>query len=129
MKKLFLLALVVIGLCYCTKDKSVMPDNTPTSKAPITQELCDTTPASFSADINPIIQASCATPGCHNTTGAAGIKLTNYSEIKSQAELNRFLSAIKHKSGFSNMPKSASKLADSNITKIECWINNGLLDD
>jgi hypothetical protein len=129
MKKILILSTALIGIYSCTKEKSVMPDDTISPKTQITQELCDTTPASFSADINPIIQASCAIPGCHNTTGAAGIKLTNYSEIKSQAELNRFLSSIKHESGFSNMPKSANKLADSTITKIECWINNGLLDD
>lgn len=37
---------------------------------------------SFSADIQPILEARCALPGCHVAPGAAGLDLSNYDGFK-----------------------------------------------
>ena len=109
------LIVFILGFFYaCTKDTA------PT--APTTGD-CDSTPKSFSTDVNPVIQASCALSGCHaaGSNNGPGALLT-YSQIFNARTSIR--SAV-----FSGrMPKNAS-LSVSEKAKILCWIDNGSKND
>lgn len=92
---------------------------------------CDTTAVTYSNTVSSILSSQCYS--CHsNTTAAnlgAGIKLENYSDAKKYADNGKLVGTIKYSPGFSGMPKSAAKMSDCNIKKIETWITNGTLND
>lgn len=76
--------------------------------------------------------AQCATAGCHNAaTASAGANLSTYTAIKTYITNSKdfFIGSIKHTSGFSAMPKGGTKLATCDISKIESWINAGMLNN
>jgi len=80
----------------------------------------------YSTDIKPIMEASCATPGCHgNGAKQGGFDLSNYNGCK--AAKDRLDGAVQHLSGYAPMPDGAPKLSDANIQKISCWVKNGCL--
>jgi len=88
---------------------------------------CEIDSFKFNAHILPIIVKNCQ--GCHGKTNpSGGISLTNYFQIKIQADSGNLLGALKHEVGFSSMPPSG-KMPDCQITVIERWINNGKAND
>jgi hypothetical protein len=111
--------------CYYDKESDLY-GTTPTNTT------CDTTNAKFAAFVSPLISASCASSGCHSTSGqAGGINLGTYASIKSYITGNkaRFLGSINRTAGYSQMPQGAAKLAACDITKIQTWINGGMLNN
>jgi hypothetical protein len=88
---------------------------------------CSGITPTYSADIAPILNATCADDGCHGSVNSqAGIKLTNYAETKAGSGNSKFLKAIKYQSGATAMPPDpALKLSDAQVKLIECWIQNG----
>ncbi len=107
----FALALTLI---QCTKDTVV---DTAT---------CTGTTPTYLADIKAIMDASCATSGCHSAAKKeSGFDLSSYAGTKAGAANAAFLGSMQHKSGYNAMPKSASKLSDASLTKIACWVQNG----
>lgn len=93
---------------------------------------CDSSTAKFSTFVSPLIVSKCATSGCHNaTTAAAGVNLDGYTNIKNYLTRSSsvFFGSIKRTSGFSPMPQGGSKLADCDITKLQLWVNAGLLNN
>lgn len=87
---------------------------------------CTSVTPTYTNDIKPILDASCATGGCHNaTTKAKGKDYSTYASTKSLASESAFMGSMEHKSGYDAMPKSASKLSDANLQKIYCWIQSG----
>jgi hypothetical protein len=80
---------------------------------------CSTVPKSYSANVDPIIQNTCNTVGCHNTGSINGPgALTNYSQVFA----NR--SAIRTAIANGTMPKNTS-LSTSQRNSIICWIDSG----
>jgi hypothetical protein len=74
---------------------------------------------SFASDVQPVIQASCATSGCHGATSQNGPgPLVTYSQIFNAR--SSILSAVS--SG--RMPPNGNLSASAKSTII-CWINNG----
>lgn len=110
----FLFAFGLI-LSSCTSDKI-----TPTPSA------CPDI-VSFSTQIQPMINANCATSGCHNVSGPGIPALTNYSEVEANAE--SILTVIRQENTPSPMPQGAPKLADSLIQQVACWISQGKLNN
>ena len=111
-KKLFLVAGVLGFLYACTKDA-----------ATTTSGDCSSTPKSFSIDVNPVIQASCATSGCHGAGSNNGPgALVTYSQVFNAR------SAIRASVSSGRMPKNGS-LTTSEKAKIICWIDNGSPND
>ncbi|MBK6361998.1 MAG: hypothetical protein IPL63_06345 [Saprospiraceae bacterium] len=94
---------------------------------PVEKIDCSGITPTYSADIAPILNATCADDGCHgNVNTQAGIKLTNYAEAKAGSGNSKFLKAIKYQSGATAMPPDpAFKLSDAQVKLIECWIQNG----
>jgi hypothetical protein len=106
----FIIALTAVS---CTKAK-VMPIDP--------SDLSDT--ISFSQEILPLMQTSCATSGCHDPgTAADGRDLSNHQGISDNA--NDALAAMRGEGGFQQMPMGADPLPDSLIHKFEAWIVQG----
>jgi mono/diheme cytochrome c family protein len=83
---------------------------------------------SYKEDINPIIIQNCFV--CHsNNSSISPISLEGYNNLLFYAESGSLVGSIKHLSGYSPMPKGASKMTDCNIAKIEAWIAQGALDN
>jgi aspartyl aminopeptidase len=118
MKHLTLFFLLIFSLNSCqweSEEKLFPPDDS-----------CDTTAISYSNDVAPIINNNCSS--CHsqqnaNTLGS-GIVLTEYNNLKNR--IQTVVGAINHNSGFSQMPKNASKLTDCQIDIIEKWLDAGM---
>ncbi len=113
------LATSMLSSCYYDKADIVYP----------TAGACDTTAATFSAKVLPLMNTSCNM--CHGGTASAGagIKLDTYTGVKAQLTAGRLLGSIQHQSGFSAMPKGGTKLSDCNIAIIKAWVNAGALNN
>ena len=96
---------------------------------PSNLEGCPDIP-SFSSQIQPIIINNCATASCHGFNGFAPFTLITYEQIDSIALSGLLLLSIKHQS-LRPMPRTnpflpdATRLPDSLIQIIECWVNQG----
>jgi len=114
----------------CTKDKT-------------SADLCTgcSTTVSFNTDIIPIFQASCAISGCHDaTTHAAAVVLdsadayTRITEpgtgyvIAGNANASLFFTTL-NSPGVNGMPKGLPPLPPCQVEAIECWINQGALNN
>lgn len=115
MSKVFAFTLIIISSVFisasCSKSGSggggtSLDCNTVANKA-------------FAANVNPIIQSSCAITGCHEAGSINGVgQLTNYNDIfNHRAEIQSAVSA-------GRMPKTGS-LSTSQKNSILCWIQSG----
>jgi hypothetical protein len=122
-KILFSSLIIVITLISCKKEKASeeIKEETPVPVA------CDS--ISFTNDIMPILaNYNCGANGCHSTSSAQkGIRLTNHTEV-SAVNSSQLLGAIKKQNGFTPMPAGGS-LTPAETNKIECWINQGKLNN
>lgn len=85
---------------------------------------CDTTNVTYSGNIEPIINNSCT--GCHSGGAPAGnIALTNYAEVKKQADNGKLGGSVNWEAGYVPMPKDAAQLSDCKLKTIEIWIAEG----
>jgi hypothetical protein len=84
---------------------------------------CSTISAKFSADVNPIIQNSCAISGCHgNGSGNGPGPLVTFDQIKNAA------SQIKTAVVSRSMPLGGA-LSNAQIQIISCWVDNGSVNN
>ena len=114
----FLAATIVsITMMACSKDGTTHADVL--QPPPPQEDECASTPKSFSADVNPIIQSKCAVgSGCHGTGSFNGPgALTTFEQIKSAA------SSIKSAVTSKRMPLNGS-LTAAQIKTISCWVDN-----
>lgn len=86
---------------------------------------CDTTNATYSDDILPIVSGNCLP--CHITANYAssGIALDNVDSARIPARNGLLLKAVTHDPSVPPMPKGGSKLSDCDIARIQRWINLG----
>ena len=82
---------------------------------------------SYTQDVKPIIDLNCSTSGCHDASTAGGYSFISYVSVSANA--SAILSVINHESGFTPMPYGTGKLADSTIQRINCWIQQGKLNN
>jgi hypothetical protein len=120
-KKIFAALIVTAVLFACSKSVDTTAKNGNDNNGSVE---CSTVQKSFSVDVNPIIQTTCATgSSCHATGSINGPgALTTYSAIANAHEDIR--SAIL--SGL--MPKNGS-LTNTQKNTIICWIDNGTLNN
>jgi hypothetical protein len=123
MKPVLMILLLIVLLsffesCYYDKQDLLYPDG----KTP-----CDTSVvAKFSSDVLSVMNASCNTSGCHNTTSAAGgVILDTYNGVKTQGINGRLMGSMNQTGGYSAMPRGAAKLNSCTLIKIQQWINSG----
>lgn len=105
---------------------SCSDDTDPVTVDPIVVDTTDTTitTASYTTDVKPIFDGSCAFVGCHNMGSGVG-SLATYIDARAYGESGRLIGAVQHESGFSPMPKNGTKLDDDKIASIEKWITDG----
>jgi hypothetical protein len=83
----------------------------------------------YTRDIKPILNASCALSGCHTSyTAQAGIDLSNFNSASEASLQDRFLGSIQQKKGYRPMPQNAAQLSADKIQLITCWVQNGSPD-
>ena len=100
------------------------------SSSNATTTVCDTSAAVlFSTTVKPIMDAKCATAGCHDANGAAGYSLITYAGVKAGVNTGKFMGAINHTAGYKAMPQGGNKLAQCDINKIQKWVNAGALNN
>jgi hypothetical protein len=108
------IAILLIAFTSCTKDKVG-------GNLPYPEVICSDT-VSFSNEILPIIQNNCT--GCHDNQN--GYTLTNHENIS--ANYAAIVGSMKGV-GYKLMPDGGPSLPDSLIEKIECWVNQGKLNN
>ncbi len=121
MKNLFGLLVVLFCItCYysCTKDKAPKP-------AAIGCAGADSL-NTYNLRIKGILDGNCATVGCHDAIYASSaVDLSTYATSKTAFETKSALCTIKQEGSCLAMPQGQPKLADSLITYIQCWTENG----
>ncbi len=122
-KYTYIACLVAFTLLYaCTSGKKTAGSITPLD--------CTTVKDfSFKADVLPILEANCASGGCHNDKSRKhNISVLNIEDVKKAASKGELLGTIKHEKGYPKMPMFKPKLKEEDIQKIECWVKNGMKD-
>jgi len=112
---LLILVLSVAG-CYADKEELLYPGS-------LQAINCSTVPASFAADVQPLISGKCAIPGCHDASAAGGVILQNYTQISSKKDRIHARAVVEK-----SMPSSGA-LLPAEIAKIKCWIDAGALNN
>jgi hypothetical protein len=113
--------LITVCICFATIFFACKKAATPT-----TYTCTGIVAATYTKDIKPIMDASCATSGCHSASKkAAGYDFSTYESVKSHNGHNSFMGSMQHLSGYDAMPKGSAKLSDSILQKISCWIAAG----
>jgi hypothetical protein len=85
---------------------------------------CNPDNYTFAAVIYPIISVNCK--GCHSgNQPSGGLKLDDYTSIKSVADNGKLYGSIAWLGGYYPMPKDGIKLSECNINQIKNWIDNG----
>ena len=111
MNKIIFLAIFPLMILSCSKDKVI-----PYSGVNCSDEI------SFSEDLLPLINQNCT--GCHNNQN--GYSLTNYDNISTNSKA--IIGAMRG-NNYQLMPKGGPMLPDSLIEIMECWVNQGKLNN
>jgi len=121
MQKWFLVLTVVLmmGFYSCTKDKTTIPQATSCSGV-------NSATNTYNLKVKAILDYYCGYAGCHDAgTATSNVILDSYASSKTSFQNTTCMCAIKQQGGCIPMPQGSGKLADSLITYIECWANNG----
>jgi hypothetical protein len=87
---------------------------------------CDTTVATFSGQIWPIMQSHCT--GCHSSGSAGGgIVIADYTDLIALAENGSLMGSIGYEPGYANMPPN-QQLSECSISLLQKWIDDGYPD-
>lgn len=112
---------LVLVLSNCDKKVGKRPGTTP----PPPVGFCDT--ITFAKHIKPIIDASCATPGCHVNGGGGSGDFTVYANILSKVNAGSFKMRV-FDSPQNPMPASGM-LPQKQLDLIKCWLDKGALNN
>jgi hypothetical protein len=120
-KKIKWLAILIIvwapiGSCVYNKEELLYPGNSQATD-------CTTSPATFNADVFPLITSKCAISGCHDETASGGHIFQSYNEISS-AKDHIYNMAVINKA----MPPTGP-LPANEINILRCWIEGGALNN
>ncbi len=118
----FIVLSVFFSGCYYDVEQELYPK-------PIDSGMnCDTSNASFSTKIYPLIQSKCN--NCHSTSiSSGGISLEGYANVLVSEQNGKLMGTINHNAGFSPMPQGGAKLTDCEIALLTTWINAGALNN
>jgi hypothetical protein len=87
---------------------------------------CDTTSVTYSNSVAPVFAGYCNS--CHSGNSPSGnIHTDSYSSVL--ANITRIRGAINHEAGFLAMPQNGGSLSGCDLTKIDIWIRQGMLDN
>lgn len=89
---------------------------------------CNTAVFTYAGAIRPLLDNKCV--GCHSGSSPSGaVNLSDYTNTRIWALNGRLYGSIAHQSGFSPMPKNATKLSDCEIQQVQQWIQAGALNN
>lgn len=115
---LFVISAVVsltMSSCYYDNEEDLYPGTN-----------CDTTNVSYTNDIRPLIDQSCAYAGCHaGQFPAALLDLSDYSEVKKIADNGLLINRVNRQSGDPLLMPPTGKLGSCTIQEIEAWVAAG----
>lgn len=120
MKKV-VIATGVIAIIFAACKTSKAPEKKETTAAKPAVD-CGTMAVSYATDIKPILEQNCN--GCHGKAG--GYNFADMADVTRSAKNGSLLGTIKWDHGFPQMPARAAQLDATTISKVECWINNGM---
>ena len=84
---------------------------------------CDTTNATFSGQIWPMMESYCT--GCHSATNpGGGIVIADYTDMLGLAGDGSLMGSIRWEAGYANMPMN-QQLSECNINLLQKWIDDG----
>ncbi|WP_422090186.1 hypothetical protein [Tenacibaculum ovolyticum] len=85
------------------------------------------TKTTYDKNVKTIIDNSCATSACHDTTNPAnGLRLTSYSEVKNAASSGNLISRMNNSS---NPMPASGKLNTTTLAVIDKWKADGFLEN
>lgn len=82
---------------------------------------CDTTEISFSTDVTPIINSSCATTNCHVSGGSGPGDFTQFGDLKAKVDDSSFVNRVIEQR---TMPPG-TPLTDCEIQILQAWLDAG----
>jgi len=88
---------------------------------------CDTADFTYNGAVAPLMQAYCV--GCHNSAGAPGGSLTDYTSVTNAAVYGRLIGNISHLPGYNPMPSASLQLTDCQVTQVKKWVAAGALNN
>lgn len=124
MKNLLFLSAIMLLVFYSSSCKK--ESNTALSQYTdaVTCNEADDNLNTYNQKISTILNASCATVGCHDAiTRESGKDYSNYAAAKSGMDATGYCS-INHGSGCKTMPRGLPKLTDADIHDLTCWAKN-----
>lgn len=87
---------------------------------PPAPDLCDTLIITYQTKVKQIIDANCATSGCHDANSGSG-NFTNFNGLKPKLESGFFRSRVLRDK---NMPPSGP-LPQNTLDELNCWLEKG----
>ena len=86
---------------------------------------CTGTTPTYTDNVKPILDATCGGHECHIGPSAGDLDFSTYSGAAEASKKKSFMGSIQHMPFYEKMPKNGSRLTDSQIHVISCWIENG----
>lgn len=116
-KKIIVILFTVCWIASCSKSGAGSSSNNSFTLD------CSGAAKSFSADVNPIIQANCALSGCHASGSSNGPgALTSYQQVANNSSMIR--SAV-----LNGIMPQGSSLSSAQKNAIICWIDGGVMNN
>lgn len=116
MKKIFFLIVIALTLQSCYNDSE---------EAVYGVVDCDVTDVTFTTDVSPIINSSCATTGCHVSGGSGPGNFNDFNDLSSKIADGSFQNRVLVQM---TMPPSVP-LQDCELDILQAWIDNGAPND
>lgn len=118
--KVILVAILAISLtvsgCYYDNEEDLYLGNS----------TCDTSNVTYATSVAPVFAGYCNS--CHSGSSPSGnIKTDSYSSVVTN--ITRIRGSINHQSGFQAMPQNGGSLSSCDLTKIDIWIRQGMLNN
>ena len=115
-KAILFVSLTGLFITSCTFDKGELP------KISGTTSPCDST-VHYNPTISNIISTNCGAPSCHGTH-------TTTSQLTILSVLQGDAANVKNRiNGIGNIMPQTGPLSASDLSKLNCWINNGALNN
>lgn len=118
----FIALFAIIAFVSCKKNK----DNPDYAAIANCSSIADSSNR-YTNSIKTLLDTRCATSGCHNASSAGGINVSDYAGAKNAFQNHNALCSVHHGNGCSPMPGMGAKLSDTELNKLDCWVQNGFL--
>ena len=127
--KYLLLSIVIIGLSIACSKEYVVPVPIVVVPPPPPCDTCSTPTVLFTADIQPIFTASCATATCHDGTNDPGNTYGSISGYVTAGDPSLSVFYTTLLPGGNMFDWGYSNLNAAEVAKIETWIEEGALNN